>query len=137
MSSCLVRVSKPYRVAFVLVLTLLLPAWTCSFGFQSCLADVQQPHISSLSPDNIPEDATSVLLTVNGSDFIPQSQILWNRSRLQTTYIDSGHLQATITQQTFESFGGSAGNNVLISVESRTSFECSDEVSSTLVLVIN
>lgn len=137
MSSCLVRVSKPYRVAFVLVLTLLLPAWTCSFGFQSCLADVQRPHISSLSPDNIPEDATSVLLTVNGSDFIPQSQILWNRNRLQTTYIDSGHLQATITQQTFESFGGLAGNNVLISVESRTSFECSDEVSSTLVLVIN
>ena len=136
MGSCLVRVSKPYRVVFVLVLTLLLPAWTCSFGFQSCLADVQQPHISSLSPGNIPEDAT-VLLTVNGSDFIPQSQILWNRNRLQTTYIDSGHLQATITQQTFESFGGSTGNNVLISVESRTSFECSNEVSSTLVLVIN
>jgi hypothetical protein len=137
MTSCLVRVSQPYRVAFVLVLTLLLPAWTCNFGFQSCLAGVQQPHISSLSPDNIPGDATSVLLTVNGSDFIPQSQILWNRNRLQTTYIDSGHLQATITQQTFESFGGSAGNNVLISVESRSSFECSDEVSSTLVLVIN
>lgn len=137
MSSCLVRVSKPYRVAFVLVLTLLLPAWTCSFGFQSCLADVQQPHISALSPDTIPGDATSVLLTVNGSDFIPQSLILWNRNRLQTTYIDSGHLQATITQQTFESFGGSAANNVLISVESRTSVECSDEVSSTLVLVIN
>jgi hypothetical protein len=134
MNSCLVRV---YRVAFVLVLTLLLPAWTCSFGFQSCPADVQQPHISSLSPDNIPGDATSVLLTVNGSDFIPQSQILWNRNRLQTAYIDSGHLQATITQQTFESFGGSAGNNVLISVESRTSFECSNEVSSTLVLIIN
>ncbi len=137
MTSCLARVPKPYRVAFVLVLTLLLPAWTCNFGFQSCLGNVQQPHISSLLPDSVPGDATSVVLTVNGSDFIPQSQILWNRNRLQTTYVDSGHLQATITQQTFESFGGSTGNSVLISVESRTSFECSNEVSSTLVLVID
>jgi len=137
MNSCLVRLSKPYRVAFLLILTFLLPAWTCSFGFQSCLGDVQQPQISSLSPESIPGDATSALLIVNGRDFIPQSQILWDRNRLQTTYIDSEHLQATITQQTFESFGGYAGNNFLISVESRTSFECSDEVSSTLVLVIN
>ena len=137
MTFCLVRVSKPYRIAFILVLTLLLPAWTCSFGFQSCLADVQQPHINSLSPGNIPGDTNSVLLTVTGSDFIPQSEILWNRNRLQTTYIDSGHLQATITQQTFENFGGSAGNNVLISVDSRTSFECSDVESSTLILVID
>src|SRR5215470_13494617 len=101
MTSCLVRVSKSYRIAFLLVLTLLLPAWTCNFGFQSCLGDVQQPQISSLSPESIPGDATSVLLTVSGGDFIPQSQILWNRNRLQTTYIDSGHVQATITQQTF------------------------------------
>jgi hypothetical protein len=137
MTSCLDRVSKPYRIAFILVLTLLLPAWTCSFGFQSCLADVQQPHINSLSPDNIPGDTNSVLLTVTGSDFIPQSEILWNRNRLQTTYVDSGRLQATITQQTFQEFGGSAGNNVLISVDSRTSFECSGAESSTLILVIN
>ena len=137
MTFCLVSVSKPYCIAFILVLLLLLPAWTCSFGFQSCLDDVQQPHVSSLSPDNIAGDTTSVLLTVNGSDFIPQSEILWNGNRLETKYVDSGHLQSTVTRQTFESFGGSAGSNVLISVGSRTSFECSDVESSTLVLVID
>lgn len=137
MTFCLVRISKLFSVAFVLVLLLLLPAWTCSFGFQSCLSDVQQPRINSLSPGNIPADTTSVLLTVNGSDFIPQSEILWNGNRLETKYLDSGHLQSTITQQTFESFGGSAGANVRISVSSRTSFECSDLESSTLILVID
>ena len=137
MTLCLVRISKPYRLAFIVVVLLLLSAWTCNFGFQSCLADVQHPHVSSLSPSNIPGDTTSVLLTVNGSDFIPQSEILWNGNRLETKYVDSGHLQTTITQRTFESFGGSAGTNVLVSVGSRTSFECPDVESSTLVLVID
>lgn len=83
----------------------------------------------------------SVLLTVNGNSFVRQSQILWNANPLQTTFVDSHHLQATITQQTFNSFGGSAGNSVLISVMtpgSASSGGCTNGGSSaTLVLEIS
>jgi hypothetical protein len=34
--------------------------------------------------------------------------------------MDSHHLQTTVTQQTFDSFGGSVGNNVQISVRSQS-----------------
>jgi len=55
--------------------------------------------------------------------------------------MDSRHLQATITQQTFDSFGGSAGNSVQISVRSQEStvvLGCPDGlISATLVLLVN
>jgi hypothetical protein len=37
--------------------------------------------------------------------------------------VDSRHIQTTVTQQTFDSFGGSLGNNVQISVRSQASFD--------------
>lgn len=104
-------------IGLVVILTLILSGWTCSGLFVSCQG-VSQAQINSLAPDNIPRDATSVPLTVYGSGFTPQSQIMWNGSTLETKFIDSRHLQTTITQETFESFGGSAGNTVLISVAS-------------------
>lgn len=147
MRSCLVNPCKPFplvRIAFVVALTLLLSSWTtCSamIDFNSCPGAVPQPQITSLSPGSIPGDAESVLLTVNGSGFAPQSQILWNGSSLQTTFTDSRHLQTTITQQTFDSFGGSAGSSVQISVRSQGSavvLGCPNGGNSaTLVLVIN
>jgi hypothetical protein len=109
--------------------------------FNSCQGLMPQPHIASLSPSAIPGDAASILLAVNGSEFVPQSQIMWNGSALQTTFMDSSHLEATITQQTFESFGGSAGSSVRISVRSRGSsgvLGCANGGNSaTLDLVIN
>jgi IPT/TIG domain-containing protein len=147
MRACLVNPCKPFpsvRVAFVAVLTLLLSGWTtCTaiVNFSSCPGTVPQPQITSLSPDTIPGDAESVLLIVNGSGFVPQSQIMWNGSALQTTFTDSRHLQATITQQTFDSFGGSAGSAVQISVWSQGSVPVlgcpNGGNSATLVLVIN
>ena len=127
MRSCLVDPCKPFplvRIAFIAALTLLLAGWTtCSamVDFNSCEGSVPQPQITSLSPGAIPGDAASVLLTVNGSGFAPQSQIMWNGSALPTTFTDSRHLQTTITQQTFDSFGGSAGSSVQISVRSQGS----------------
>jgi hypothetical protein len=127
MRSCLVDPFKPFplvRIAFVAALTLLLAGWTtCSamVDFNSCESSVPQPQITSLSPGTVPGDAASVLLTVNGSDFVPQSQIMWNGNALQTAFMDSRHLQTTITQQTFNSFGGSAGTSVQISVRSHGS----------------
>jgi hypothetical protein len=147
MRSCLVNPCKPFpsvRIAFVAVLTLLLSGWTTCTAivkFSSCPGTVPLPQITSLSPDTIAGDTESVLLIANGSDFVPQSQIMWNGSALQTTFTDSRHLQATITQQTLDSFGGSAGSSVQISVRSQGTapvLGCPNGGNSaTLVLVIN
>jgi len=115
------KFSLPIRLALVAGLTLLLSGWTCSVFFVSCQGVGTQPQITSLSPDTISSDAETVVLTVEGSGFAPQSQILWNGNALQTTLMDSHHLQTTITQQTFDSFGGSAGSSVQISASSQGS----------------
>ena len=112
------------RIALLAALALLLSGWsTCTamVDFNSCQGAMPQPQIASLSPGAIPGDSASVLLTVSGSDFAPQSQIMWNGSALQTTFMDSSHLQSTITHQTFESFGGAVGGTVQISVRSHGS----------------
>jgi len=144
MRSCLVSACKPVlwiRIALVAILTLLLSAWTCTaiVAFNSCPGVEPQPQATSLSPGTIPGDANSVSLTVIGSGFTSQSQILWNGSSLETTFIDSRHLEATITRLTFTAFGGSAGSAVRISVRSGGSGErCGPDVNSaTLLLVIN
>ena len=131
------------RIVFVAVLVLMLSGWTtCAvfFSFNSCPGAVPQPQITSLSPDTISRDAASVLLTVSGSNFVPQSQVLWNGTALATTFVDAHHLQVTITQTTFESFGVSAGSNVLISATSPSApvVGCPNSGASVaLVLVIN
>jgi hypothetical protein len=120
MHASLVRSSLPLvRIFLIAALTLLVAGWnTCSGLFVSCQTSVPQPQITALSPGTIPGDTESVMLTVDGGGFVPQSQILWNGSALQTTFIDSGHLQATVTQQTIASLGGSSGSTVKISVRS-------------------
>ncbi len=129
------------HIGLIAALTLLLSGWTCSGLLISCQGVGEQPQISSMSPEAIPSDANSVLLTVDGSGFTPQSQILWNGNALQTTFANTRQLQATISQQTFDSFGGSAGNNVQISVSSPQSisdFGCPIGGSSgTLFLLID
>ena len=146
MHSSLVSPCKPspsIRIALLAALTLLLSGWTCNaiVEFNSCQNAVPQPQITSLSPRSIPSDAKSVLLTVDGSGFTPQSRIMWNGSVLETTFTDSRHLQTTITQQIFDSFGGSAGSSVQISVRRETTVadsRCPNSVNSaTLALGIN
>jgi hypothetical protein len=127
MCSRLVRPCKHFpsvRIAFIAALTPLLSGWTtCSamFVFDTCQGSVPQPQITSLSPAAIPGDAESVLLTVTGNGFVPQSQIMWNGSALSTAFTDSRHLQTTITRQTLDSFGGAPGSGVQISVRSQGS----------------
>ena len=143
MPSSLAHPYKPFpliRAALIASLTLLSSSWTCSALFRSCQG-VTQSQVTSLSPDTISIDGEPVVLTADGSGFTPQSQIMWNGNPLQTTFMDSHHLQTTVTQQTLDSFGGSVGNNVQISVKSQASF---DDLgcpiggnSATLVLVIN
>jgi hypothetical protein len=122
MDSSLVHPRKPLplvRIALLAALTLLLSGWsTCTamVDFSSCEGSAPQPQIASLSPGAVAGDSTSVLLIVNGSDFVPQSQIMWNGNAMSTMFTDSSHLQTTVTQQTFNSFGGAAGSSVQISV---------------------
>jgi len=129
------------HLALLAALTLLLSGWTCSALFVSCQGVGSPPQIAALSPDTIASEAESVLLTVDGSGFTPQSQIMWNENTLQTTFMDSHHLQTAITRQTFDSLGGSGGSSVQISVRSQGSadnFGCPiGGNSAALVLVIN
>ena len=138
------ELSRSIHIAFIPVLVLLLSGWnTCTaiVSFNSCVGAVPQPQIISLTPITISVDATAVLLTVNGSGFVPQSRIQWNGNALPTTFVDSRELQVTITPQTLDSFGGSAGTSVQISVMSPASnpiVGClNGGVSAGLVLVIN
>ena len=146
-SSCLVNPARPFpwvRITLLAVLTLLFSGWsncTAIVGFNSCPTTVPQPVIIAILPDTIPDDGESVPLTVDGSDFVPQSQVMWNGNALPTTFTDSSHLQTTITKQTFESVGGSLGSTVQISVRSQEPtviVGCPNGLSSgTLVLFIN
>jgi len=144
MSTSLADLCKPFTlmyVALIAPLALLISGWTCSALFVSCQGVGSLPQIAALSPDTIPSEAESVLLRVDGSGFTPQSQIMWNGNTLQTTFMDSHHLQTAITRQTLDSFGGSAGSSVQISVRSQGSvdnFGCPiGGNSAALVLVIN
>lgn len=141
MRSCLITFWKPYRIGLVVVLSSVLPAWTCSANFTSCFGVTPQPQIIALSPDTISAETVFGRLIVVGSGFVSDSEILWNGNALQTTFMDSEHLEARITQQTLESFGGSSGSSVLISVMSPQTTSvvgCSaGGNSATLTLMIN
>ena len=133
------KLCPPIRAALVAILALLSSGWTCRAFFVSCQDAVLRPQIVSLSPGAIAFNEESVVLTVEGSSFAPQSQIMWNGNPLPTTFIDSRHIEATITPQTFDSFGGSTGSSVQISVRTQGSDRgCPPkEDSATLLLVIN
>ena len=125
---------KPFlSIALTAVLTLLLSGWTCRGMFVSCQG-ISQAQITSISPRDIPRDVNSAPLTVTGSGFTPQSQIMWNGSTLETTFLDSHHLQTTITRETLESFGESS--SVRISVSPGSGCPMSGN-SAALDLVIN
>jgi hypothetical protein len=111
---------KLYGVGLVLALAALLSAWTCTavVNHDNCRGAIPYPQIGALSPNPLSADVVASVLTVEGSGFDPQSEIQWNDNPLPTTFIDSRHLQTTVTQETFDSYGGSAGNNVLITVMS-------------------
>lgn len=120
MPSPLVRPYPWVRIVFLVILTLLFAAWgTCNatIDFNSCQSVPPMAQLTSLSPGAIAGNSDSALLTANGSGFTSQSQILWNGSALPTVFVDPLHLQTTITQQTFASFGGSSGSSVQISVK--------------------
>ena len=133
---------KPYRIALILLLTGLSTAWTCSavVNLNGCPDATSHPQIGVLSPNPISANLVSEVLSVDGMGFGPQSEILWNKYPLPTTFIDSRHLQTTITQETYGTYGGSAGTTVLISVSSPgtgSAVGCTNGNSSTLLLEVD
>jgi len=137
------RYLASFRIASIALVTLVLSGWTtCSgmFVFDSCHSPVPMPQIISIAPGSMPDNFDSIVLTVTGADFVSQSQILWNGNALVTTFNDAQHLTTTITPQILESFGGSPGNSVSISVRSQgpnRDFGCANGgTSGTLVLII-
>ncbi len=127
---------RAVRIVFIALLPLFLSGWTCTaiVSWNSCPDSVQ---IISLSPHTISANAQLVVLTVNGNNFDPPSRILWNGNPLQTNFIDSHHLQTTITWQMLELLGASAGVNVLISVESHQFEGCWNGMPGTFILIID
>jgi IPT/TIG domain len=127
------------RIAFVAVVTLASCGWTCSgiISFDGCFDTTALPKIDSLFPDTVSWGLNSVL-TVNGSHFVSQSQILWNGNPVQTTYLNSHQLRMTITQETFDAFGGSPRSTVpvaVISPSSKTVVGCPDGGTSGIILL--
>ena len=75
---------------------------------------------------------------MEGDGFTSGSQLMWNSNALLTRMVDSHHLQATVTQETFIQFGGSVGNDVQISAKTQGNAGCSVNGDSNIVtLLIN
>ncbi|MFZ3212985.1 MAG: protease pro-enzyme activation domain-containing protein, partial [Terriglobales bacterium] len=65
---------------------------------QTILAGNPVPMLISLTPSSASAGGGTFVLTLTGSNFIPDSQVLWNGKNRATTYVSGGtQLQASIT----------------------------------------
>src|SRR4029453_13024832 len=55
------------------------------------------PIIHNLTPNSATVGAGGFTLTINGTNFVTSSIVLWNGAARPTTFIDSDHLTATIS----------------------------------------
>jgi hypothetical protein len=54
------------------------------------------PTITSLNPTSVNEGSPTFTLTVNGTGFVDGSTVQWNGQNLQTTFVSTTQLQATV-----------------------------------------
>jgi hypothetical protein len=66
------------------------------------------PVISSLSPSTATVGGAAFTLTVNGNNFISNSEVRWNNSPRPTTFISSSQLTAAITASDISTAGTAA-----------------------------
>jgi hypothetical protein len=66
------------------------------------------PVISSLSPSSSQAGSAAFTLTVNGNNFMSNSEVLWNNSPRPTTFISSSQLTAAITTSDISTAGTAA-----------------------------
>ena len=65
---------------------------------QTILASNPVPMLTSMTPSSANAGGGAFTLILNGSNFVPNSQVLWNNIDLATTYVSGGaQLQASIT----------------------------------------
>lgn len=55
------------------------------------------PSITSLSPASVAAGGPSLVLTVNGANFLPDSEVLLNGTTRPTTFVNSTRLEAQVT----------------------------------------
>jgi trimeric autotransporter adhesin len=60
------------------------------------------PVVSSLSPNSVPAESPGLTLTVNGSNFTADSQVLWNGTPLATTFVSATKVTAQISAALLE-----------------------------------
>ncbi len=77
-------------------------------GSSSSVPENPVPQISSLSPDNANAEEAGFTLTVNGTDFVQTSSILWNDTALTTTYVSTTKLTADIPSTDLTTAGTAA-----------------------------
>jgi hypothetical protein len=63
------------------------------------------PQIGSISPSSTPQGSSELQVTLNGQGFVPGSNIQWNGTALQTTYVSSTILNALVPANDFGSSG--------------------------------
>ncbi len=73
---------------------------TLNATFTAGSVTVQQPNpvpaLTSLNPNSATAGTNGLTLTVNGSNFVPTSQVFWNGSSRTTSFVSATQLTATI-----------------------------------------
>jgi len=55
------------------------------------------PSVMALSPDSVPVNSVSFIVTVNGSNFGADAVVFWNSAPLSTRFVTSNQLMAVLT----------------------------------------
>jgi len=63
------------------------------------------PAVSSLSPSSVNASSSAFTLTINGGNFVSNSQVLWNNTARVTNFVNSTQLTAAITASDVSSSG--------------------------------
>ena len=58
---------------------------------------ISSPSITALTPDTVPVDSVPFMLTVNGSNFGTDAIVFWNGTPLNTRFVTSSQIVATLT----------------------------------------
>src|SRR5438034_9945999 len=92
------RVGKRHMRSLLLQLAL-------SAAFIHAVHAEDSPAISALTPPRIPAGGAGFALTVTGSGFVEGAVVRWNASALDTFWVDSTQLSATVPAELIGTLG--------------------------------
>jgi hypothetical protein len=93
------------------------------------VVDTMSPTVTDLTPDSSAAGSPEFTLSVRGSDFAADAEVMWNGTPLPTTVVDSGRLTALVDDGLL-----TRGQTVGISVRNRQPNERNSAVLSFLVV---